>query len=249
MDITGFRSEYQLEFRFLDRDEFAWLELLHTRMVPGPHWMIDPLKKNRLSVAACRLVVTPYGKTGVRPPVGASIGASPVFPSSGIDFRGHSAYVWNWTDQNPRVQFDAGRYIPLLPSESITGSVYLQSSIGNITGSTLRFDWFDRYGEPLSGTPSSSSSSFNLTANTWVRQSFTASAPAGAAACRFSIVVGTLSDPDDTILAFAAPQVESGTQATDFEVGCASPEVLIEQLETESPRFPYRNVTLTILEA
>lgn len=249
MDVTGHRDEYELEFRFLDRDEFEWVELLHTRMVPGPHLMINPLKKNRLSLQASKLIVTPYGKAGVRAPLGARYGL-PSSPPTALGYRGRSVFVGDWTDPNPRVTFDPGKYIPVLPGERLTGSVYLSSSFGNVTGSTLRFEWFDASRAPVSGTPASTSSTFNVTDGAWSRATFTnVQPPAGAVACRFSIGVGTLADPDDTTLAIAAPQVEVGASATDFEVGCAAPEVLIDQIKTTSPRFPYRDVTLTLMEA
>lgn len=249
MDVTGLRSEIEMEFSFLDQDEYQWLDLLHSRTVPGPHWLINPLRKNRLSQQATRLVVTPFGKAGVRPPVGARVGV-PLSAPSALGFRPRTVFVWDWTDQSPRVVFDYGKLIPVLPNETLSGSVWLRADTGSITGSTLQFEWFDIAGEPVSGTPSTSSSSFSLSNGTWARQALEAVAPpAGAVSCRFSVVIGTLSDPDDTTLAFTAPQVEAGESATDFEVGGGAPMVLIDQLETESPRYPYRNVTLKMLEA
>src|SRR5690606_6788235 len=117
-------------------------------------------------------------------------------------------------------------------------------------GSALQFEWFDIAGEPVSGTPSTSSSSFSLSNGTWVRQVFEdVEPPAGAVSCRFSVVIGTLSDPDDTTLAFTAPQVESGESATDFEFGVVAPMVFFVHLVADSPRYPYRNVTFKMLEA
>lgn len=247
MDVTGHRDDYEFFFRMLGQDEYQWLDLLHSRVVPGPHWLINPLKKNRLSVAASRLVVTPYGKTGVRPPVGALHAVHPAFPAGQVGFVGRSVYFWRWTDQSPRITFDPGRPIPVRPGETLTGSFYVVQSGGTVTGSRMRFDWIGLSGEPVS--PASTSGTFNLTGSTWARREFTATPPQGAVAGRFSMEIGTLSDPDDVAIFIAAPQVESGTGATDFEVGCAAPQVLIDQLETSSPRYPYRDVTLTLLEA
>src|SRR5690606_39453918 len=100
MDVTGHRDEYELEFRFLDRDEFEWVELLHTRMVPGPHLMINPLKKNRLSWQASKLIVTPYGKAGVRGPLGARCGR-PSSPPTALGSRGRSGVGGGWPAPDP----------------------------------------------------------------------------------------------------------------------------------------------------
>src|SRR5690606_15578029 len=47
--------EYEFEFSYLERDEYAWLEAMHSRLIPGPFRLIDPMKKNRLSVGATAL--------------------------------------------------------------------------------------------------------------------------------------------------------------------------------------------------
>src|SRR5690606_41552096 len=167
---------------------------------------------------------------------GARVGV-PLSAPSALGFRPRTVFVWDWTDQSPRVVFDYGKLIPVLPNEALSGSGWLRADTGSITGSTLQFEWFDIAGEPVSGTPSTSSSSFSLSNGTWARQVFEdVEPPARAVSCRLSVVIGTPSDPDDTTLAFTAPPVEAGDSATDLQVGRGAPRVLPGQLHTESPR-------------
>src|SRR5688572_21324044 len=67
LDVTGVRMGYDMEFTGLEPDEWMHLEALRTRLIPGPHRLLDPLRRNRLSVeaAAVRVVGTRYGGTTI----------------------------------------------------------------------------------------------------------------------------------------------------------------------------------------
>lgn len=241
MDITGHRSEYEFEFKYLDRAEFQWLEALNSRMVWGPHWLINPLKRNRLSLQATRGLVSRHERAGVRLPLGSSYALDASVPSS-VGLPGRAMRFSSWTEANPRVRFDHDKYVTVLPDEIISASVWLGAPPGvPYAGVALRLDWFDEDQQPLSPTVSEV---FSI--EPWVRQTLPGAAPpAGAVACRFSVVLAST----NTTVFLAAPQVESGPVVTDFEVGGAAPEVLVDQLSTSSPVFPLRDATLTLLEA
>jgi len=242
MDVTGHRQEFSFELKYLDQDEFAWLEALHTRLVPGAYYLLNPMKRNRLSVQASTVTVAQYSKTGLRVPVGSSWGRRTTAPTAGTGMPGRSVFAWHWTDPEPRFTFDQGRPIPVMPGETITASAYFNPSVPDETPVTLRLDWFDANGDALSPTVSPS---IDLGTG-WNRYSLPgATPPSGAVACRFSV---QMTDPDLAVYV-SAPQVEAGPQVTDWQVGGASLEVLVDQLETTSPRFPLQNATLTLLEA
>ena len=242
MDVTGHRQEFEFVFEYLDQDEYVWLEALHARLVPGAYYLLNPLKRNRLTLQASNMIVAQFSKNGVRVPTGASWGRRTLYPTAQIGMSGYSVFVWHWTDSQPRVTFDRGRPIPVLPNETVTASVYLNPSVPDETPVTLQLDWFDVNGDSLTPTVGAS---FNPSSG-WNRYVLpNAAPPSGAVSCRFSI---GLIDPDQAVY-IAAPQVEAGPQATAWEMGGAALEVLPDQLETESPRFPLRNATLTLLEA
>src|SRR5690349_11457271 len=71
MDVTGTKQDMILSFTFLDEADYRWLQALQTRHIPGPHRLISPLRKNRLSVQAASL----NGQASIRPGVKLSAGS------------------------------------------------------------------------------------------------------------------------------------------------------------------------------
>src|SRR5690554_2646520 len=49
VDVTGHRYEYAFDWDYMEQAEWAWLEAMHLRHVPGPFRLLNPLKKNRLA--------------------------------------------------------------------------------------------------------------------------------------------------------------------------------------------------------
>jgi hypothetical protein len=242
MDVTGHRADYTFEFKYLEQSEYRFLEAMHSRVIWGPYWLINPLKKNRLSLQATRGLVSRYERAGVRLPTGSTHVMESAYPAS-IDLPGRSIAFSGWTEIAPRVRFDHDKFIPVLPGEAITASVWLGSPQGvPYLGATIQLDWFDKDKQPLTPTVSPA---FDITPTWTMHMLSNITPPAGAAACRFSIGLTST----NTTVYLAAPQVEAGAVATEFEVGGAAPEVLIDQIETPSPRFPLRDATLTLLEA
>ena len=240
LDITGHRSEYGLELKWLDESEFYYLEAMHTRMMPGPYFLIDPLKRNRLTVQATGLVVDRSGNAGVRIPTTAGYSIIRDFPSD-IPIPGRSLKIENWTGSFGRVEFDWFKKVPFRPSELAYGSLYVKAD-ASYAGAYLQIEWFDADRIPV-GT-ATNSTPFSITTS-WSRRTLTdVAVPTGAACASLSLVLGSSS----TRVYFAAPQLEA-FGLTDWQVGGGAPEVIIDQLPVVSPRFPLRNVTLNLLEA
>src|SRR5690606_41372340 len=113
-----------------------------------------------------------------------------------------------WTDQpasNHQLVFDHGKWVPVIPGETLTGSVYVKGG-GSIT---VRMVWIDSAGVDL-GT--NASSSYTVTSS-WTRYTVSGPVPPGAAVGSFDIARGDIAVDDIDV---AAPQLEVGSQATDF---------------------------------
>lgn len=237
LDITGYRSEYEFEFKHLDRDEFLWLEALHLRLVPGPFYLLDPLKKNRLTSQSSRLDMTNYNNSGIELTGPYTIDRD--WPTE-ITIPGRSKKLTGWgTGQT--VTFDPTKPVPLLDGETLTASVWLKADT-TYNNVKLRITWFTEDLVKISDTDISVSATTE-----WSRHWYTYhDQPTNAAAASFSLVLGAAGPA----LYLAAPMLEAGvTWPSDWELGGASPLVILDQLPTESMRFPLRNATLTLLEA
>ena len=78
----------------------------------------------------------------------------------------------------------------------------------------------------------------------WQRFSITRTAPAKAALVVFRVDLTA----SNTYVRLAGPQVEAGSGVTAWEPGGAAPVVVIDQMPTTTPRFPLRDVTVSLLE-
>lgn len=236
MDVTGNRSEYKLGIKHLEPDEFLWLEALHARLVPGPFYLINPLKRNRLTAQASRLLPVGPRSSGVY--VDSPYTISRDWPDD-VPVPGRSLALSGW-EETVEVRFDPNRPVPLLSGDTLTASVYLKADVPY--DATLRVAWYDEDKKFLSNTD------IPITiANTWSRHWTTYhEAPREAAAAKLSVPLGTA----DTTVYVAAPQLEVNTSwPSTWEVGGGAPLVLFDQLPTVSGRYPLRDVVITLLEA
>jgi hypothetical protein len=237
MDITGHRREYEFTVGYLDQDEFRWFEALHTRLVPGPFRLIDPFRKNRLSVQASRLLPVESRNNGVY--LSAAHTLSRDWPAD-VAIVGRSLGLSGWSGDNAFVQFDQQRPAPIVGDEVLTASVYLRADAAYPV--ILRMAWYDQDRVWISNTD------VTVQVDTeWTRywHAF-GEAPDGAAAATFTLVLGTAS----TQVYVAAPQVEADAAfPTSWELGGGAPVVLLDQLPSTSLRFPLRDIELSLLEA
>lgn len=235
--FTGSKQRFTMNLRFLTPSEFEFLQSLNVRAIPGPFRLRSPLGKNLLSRAGSVFTTTTGFYT-----------AAQGFTVNG----GALNRVWDWPSAAPALGFNAPKWtpsssyaridakhmFPVTPGSPITMSAYWKGD----SAATCRFvaDWYDKFGVQLS---SALSGDLPVTTS-WVRQTYTVTPPANAWTARMAFY-STAAVP----LYFAAGQVESGSVATTWELGGAAPRVILSSLETSSPRFPYVNTTLSLLEA
>lgn len=236
LDLTGLRHTYEFEWTYLDQAEYQWLNALHNRIVPGPLQLINPLIKNRLTTHTARAVASSLRNAGVSVG-GAAWSYSRSWPTA-VNLPGRSIQIEGWGATNLPVRFDQYRPTAVFPSETVTGSLYVYSSAATQGGLVL--DYHD-----VDGAQIGSGGTFDQPiAAGWQRLQITRQAPANCA----GIVLAYVTNLPKTTLRFAAAQLESGTQATAWEIGGGVAEVVVSQLETTTPKFPLRDCTLTLLE-
>lgn len=236
LDVTGHRMEYGFKWTYLDQLEYQWIEAMHLRHLKGPFRMLDPLKKNRLTPESSS------GKLGKGTAQGAEmingIGSRVYDWPAGI-FPGNQSTAWtNRSASVGIIRFDKVKRTTVIPGETLTASVWLKSTVAQSI--QLVLDWWDR-------TTQTTSSTTELAAVTtaWTRFSITRTVPAGTHSAVFAFYFSNATP----IVNFAAAQIEQGSVATDWELGGGAPIVLMDQLTAASPRFPYRDVEMNLLEA
>lgn len=235
MDITGYRRQYDFDFRWLEYDDCRWLEAMHLRLVPGPFRLVDPCRLNRLTPESSFTRPAMSTSTGIDLSSGTWYWVQdwPTGPYGGTQGLRWTSYAGSST-----MKFDTRRGVTVFTTESVTFSAYLKGA--SALSVTARFDWYDRLGTLL--TPSTNAT-FSVTTS-WDRYSINRTAPAGAA---YGVPVLTMpASPVD--LYSAAAMVNSGATALTWEPGGGSPVVLLDQFETESPRFNLTNCSARFLE-
>lgn len=237
LDVTGHRQKFDFNFNWLEPDEYSWLEAMHLRQVKGPFRLISPLKTNRLTPESS------FGFVGAGTAQGASLAggvATQVYDwPAGVGSGNGMATKWtNRPAGTPVFRFDDFKRTTVIVGETITASVYLKASTAMTV--SLIVDWWDR----TSQTSSTSVTSASVTTS-WTRFSVSATVPAGTHTARFAGYTNN-AVPD---IYWAAAQFEAAASATPWSIGGGAPVVLLDQLSTISPRYPFYNTTLTLLEA
>lgn len=234
MDVTGIKKQYQFSWNYLDQADYDWLRALHTRLIVGPHRLVDPLMANRLSLGTSDGNLAPHKY--------AFYTASAGLLSNQLDYpsglTGRRCVRWSDRSASSVLRLDLTKGTDVFPLESITHSVYLKGA--SAVSVDVFIAWYDRDFVFISN----SSSTTHSVTTSWARYEGTKTAPANAV-----LGVMTLQATATTTINMAAPQFETGTVATAWGQGGANPLVLIDQLATVSPRYPVSNVTMTLLEA
>lgn len=233
MDITGYRNEYTLDFRLLDQAEYQWIEAIYTQMVPGPHYLINPLKRNLLSNQSSTMA---FGSRGVS--LGGSSAVVNDYPAE-LPMPSRAIKVVDWAGSTNLMLFDNGRPVPILNNQPLVYSVYLKADSALTV--SLRVYWYSATGSLLTNTATSVGID-----STWSRYWMSyLEPPTGAAGMLATVDFGTAGAD-----AYAcAPQVETGVDTpTEFDIGGGCASVIIDQLPETSPRFPLRDVSVSFLE-
>jgi hypothetical protein len=235
MDVTGIKQDLNLTFEFLEEDDYRWLQALHTRQIPGPHRLINPLRKNRMTVPGAKCDATSSIRPGVRFSAGEWDWQNDWPTAAGYGWR---SLRWFSRTASSIMVWDAEQHNPIFPLEQLTGSAYIKGD-SSVTA-TFRLDYYDKDNVFLS-----SSTTENAAVTTsWARYSITRTAPVNACAARL-----VLSAVATTTMRVAAAQLEPGASATAWDQGGGSLLVLVDQMPTTSPRFPLVNCSISLLEA
>lgn len=233
MDVTGIKQQYTFNWVYLDPADYSWLRALHSRLIVGPHRLIDPLRKNRLSLGASDGNIAPHKWPFYT--ISAGLLSNQNDYPTGI--LGQRCVRWSDRTASSVLSVDLVKKTDVFPLETVTVSMYLKG--GSAVSVDMYIGWYDKNGTFLS----SSTATTHSVTTSWARYSATKTAPANA-------VLGVLSitSTATTIINLAAPQFETGSSATAWEQGGANPLVLIDQMPTTSPRYPTSNVSMTLLE-
>lgn len=237
--VTGHKQEFKFDLRYLDPDEYKWLEACHLRAIPGPFRLINPMKKNLLSYNGSMLKIFSGFDTSGQGIVinGGSITAAVDWPSIAPALGNISA---NWNPGGGHyARIDSKHMFPVTPGVPVTISVYTKGTAPS-DDAWLLFDWYDKKLASISTI----STGAVVIGNTWQRFSFTRTPPAGAYTARMGLY-----SSESTSIYLAAAQAEVGSTATTWEMGGAAPRVVLDSLDMQSPRYPYLNTTLSLLEA
>lgn len=235
MDTTGVKQDLSLTFRLLEEDDYRWLQALHSRHIPGPHRLINPLRKNRMSEYAASCNAVSSSRPGLR-----FSGGDWEWQNDWPSAAGYGTRSLRWVARTASTiaAWDPDMHNPIFPLEEITGSVYVKGD--SATAALLRLDYYDKDNVFLS----SSTTEAAAVTTSWVRFSITRTAPVSACAARL-----VLSAVATTTMNLAAAQLESGATATVWDQGGGAPAVLVDQLPSSSPRYPLMDCTITLLEA
>jgi hypothetical protein len=234
MDVTGIKQQYTFNWKTLEQTDYSWLRALHTRLIPGPHRLIDPLRKNRLSVGASNGNVNPHKWSFYTVTAGLLTNQSD-YPTGILGAR---AVRWSDRTASSIMAIDLDKRTDVFPLETVTVSAYLKGDSSVSVG--MYIGWYDKDGVFLS----SSTTTTHSVTTSWARYSTSKTAPTNA-------VMGVLSLTSTATTTFnvAAPQFETGSSVTAWEEGGANPLVLIDQLTTTSPRYPVSDCALVLLES
>lgn len=234
MDVTGIKKQYQFNWKYIDGPDYQWLRALHTRLIPGPHRLVDPLLKNRLSLGVSDGNLTPHKYSFYTATAGLLTNQLD-YPTGVL---GKRCVRWSDRTASSVLRLDLDKMTDVFALETINVSAYLKGASSVTVG--MYVAWYDKTGAFLSNSSTSNKS----VTTSWARYDASFTAPANAVMGVFS-----LTSTATTTINIAAPQFETGSTVTAWEQGGANPLVLIDQMPTITPRYPTSNVTMTLLES
>lgn len=234
MDVTGIKQQYAFKWEYLEQSDYSWLRALHTRLIPGPHRLLDPMRLNRLSTGASKGDLMPVKY----PFLSASAGVLSNYADYPTGVLGTRCVRWTDRTASSVLTWDLTKKTDIFPLETVTVSAYLKGESAVSVG--MYVGWYDKDGVFLS---SSTATSHSVTTS-WARYSATKTAPANAV-----LAVMAITSAATTGIRIAAPQFESGSSMSAWEEGGANPIVLIDQLSTHTPRSPVFDCSLVLLES
>jgi hypothetical protein len=245
MDTTGYRQKFDMDFKYLSESEYAWLRSLYLGNVQEQLYLMNPLRKNLLSQQASMALWHGTLDNGMQNVAFASsYDFFNDFPT-GLPVAGTRVpRVLSVATAPAYVVMDGGtRFVPANVGEPLTYSIYMRTTAGTASVD-MYVQTMDKYGV---GTVGPGVIATKSVTTSWQRFTVTHTpATVGIAAARFGLQLATATTYN-TLL--AAPQVEYGASATPFSIGGGLSKILIDSIDSESPRYPLSNVSVTLLEA
>lgn len=245
MDTTGYRQKFDMDFKYLSESEYAWLRSLYLGNVQEPLYLVNPLRTNLLSQQASMGTWHGTLDNGMQ---NVSFASAYDFVNdfpTGLPVAGTRVpRVLSVATAPAYVVMDGGtRFVPSTVGEPITYSIYMKTTSGT-ANVDMYIQTMDKYATTVVG-PGITSTKAVTTA--WQRFTVTHTpATAGIAAARFGLQFSSATTYN---VLLAAPQVEYGSVATPFSIGGGLSKVLIDSIDSESPRYPLSNVSVSFLEA
>ena len=253
-DTTGYKRDYKLSWRLIDRTDFSVLERLH--LLPlGPYALVDPYQRNLLTenqssggdflryaegmVARFQGVVSVsnvQAKSGTRSIAWNS--------QSALGSTGRGLYLYN----SPTL-LDA-TYLPVVPGVNYVSSVYARSTaaVSMISG----FDWHDAAGTYFSTTLGSTQA---LSTTDWSTRLWFSTPAVTGAAYGIPFWLNNTTTGSAITVYFDEAMVYEGSAASlgaveAWTMGRGVPRVRFHSFGSKAPRrfYPYRDVEATFLE-
>lgn len=242
VDVTGVKMQISLDLNYLDETQYLWLEAMHTRHIPGPVYLINPMKRNMMSKEAsmCKTAYWPdFGVYSITTGYTHNWEWEASYPTGVPGVRSVKRTAMPATGVN--YAWDTEYCIPVTVGTTYDFSCYLKSDSAKTM--TMGIAWYDKN----MGTLSQSTASKSLTTS-WTRFDISAAAPANAALAIPYMISTSAGNPTVSWTSTAA-QFEVGSTPTTWQMGGGSMVVMIDQMPAISPRYPLRNVSLNLLEA
>lgn len=245
MDITGYRTTYEMDFRLLSEDDYRWLRAMYLNLVTPPNtlYLLNPMRKNLLSQQASQMVTTNSNDLGVSSSVSTVVTSyANDFPPAVSNIQGSRSYnLVSTSGPSNFIRFDGNTtYIPLFTGEPVTVSMYVRCEASTVAFNMV-LDCFNKYAVQTT-TPSIGQTA----TTTWQRISYTFTPSGDQLGLRLALVFPTAGTKN---LHIASPQIEYSSAATAWDLGGGRTKVLIDQISSSSPRFPLSDVSVTFLEA
>ncbi len=245
VDVTGSRQKFDFTFKYLTESEYQWLRSLSQRLIRQPNYLVNPMRKNLLSVQASTGVWHAMDDNGMQNVNSAlSFDYFNDFPT-GLSVTGtRSVRIVSASTAPNFVVMDGGqRFIPATVGEPITYSIYMRTTSGT-ANVDMYVQTMDKYGATNVG-PGVVSTKAVTTA--WQRFTVTHTpATTGIAAARLGLQFATNTTYN---VLLAAPQAEYSASVTPWDLGGGVVKCSIDQIDVTSHRYPLLDVDVTLLEA
>lgn len=225
MDTTGHRATYTLDIPAVTPELGAFLDGLYYGTVAGPLYLLDPLSPNllprmqaQLAPFQAGLVVTSGGLARVDETAPARV---PV-----------AALEWSAYTPPATLRF---AWRPVLPGEDITVSVLARAVTSGTVATVLTIE--DRQGHTAMAEAEAT------VTDQWQRCHVTTTLDRDARRVQVSV-----SARSGAAVRVAAAQLEYAGTPTEWNPNAGCVPVVIDQIDRDSPQYPYTDTTVTLLE-